>query len=292
MPQKINPATLAPKTQTIILPVIIGVQAGATAYLDLPLGVRYHAIYLQYGGTTFTPANITQVRVKVNGTVVWALPGSFLDTMNQFDKMQAASTYNTLALSFERIGLKSASARWSTALNTGKGVLTRAVPQGITSLRLEFDINGTAVAPTLVATAKISANNPAQGAWLMRREIWYENVAVVGQYLHQHKYNQDPLRPMMSRMFFGDTPANITAFDIQANRQEIINRTSTLNEHIQTVDNLRAPQAGQVVWDTGEDGISANMLNVGSIADLEIRTTHAAVNNALPVMAESLGYLT
>lgn len=287
-----NPLTaIPPKTQTNIMPTVQSVAASSTAYLDLPLGLRYHQLILAYGGTTFAPANMTTIRVKVNQEPIWAVSGAFVDMQNQFDKMAAASANSSLILNFERVGLRSGPARWSTAINAGLGAGGAASPQcpnGVRSFRLEIDINSAAVAPTLTVYAIVSQINPAQGLWMMRRETWYENVPGAGEYLFTHKYNADPLRPIISRVFVNDAGA-CSQFRWLANNQEIVNRTVGVNSQILQKDGFRTPQANYTAYDTGEAGNAANAVNAGQIAQLDLRYTFSGANAALPVYAETLG---
>lgn len=281
-----NAAVKPPKLQTNFMPAVLNVAANTTAYLDLPLGVRYHQLLLAYGGT-FTPALMTQIRVKVNNQPIWAVPGTFVDTMNQFDKLPAASTNTCLVLNFERVNLWSGPARWSTAINAG-GMPTQQCPSGVQSLRLEVDI-GAATSPTLAVYAKVSQMNPAQATWMMRREQWFENVASsASEYLFTHKYNADPLRPVLSRLLINDTGI-VTNFRMLANSQELVNRTVGVNNQTLQVDGIRTPQTNWTVYDTGESGNAANAINVGAIADFQVRATFSGTNANLPVYSETLG---
>ncbi|HLY06098.1 MAG TPA: major capsid protein P2 [Rhizomicrobium sp.] len=283
---------LRPGKETIILPAFQNVAASQTAYLDLPLGFRYHKIHIVYGGTSMTPACITQLRVIINNNICWALSGTQLDTLNQFDKWPAGSTNKVLTIPFELPGLMADHMqKYYTALNTL--VPCKATPMGVTALRIEIDINGTPTNPTLASYAEVSDNNPDQGKALLRREVWIENVASTGEYLHVHRYNGDPLRPVLRRVTMWDTSSNITAFRMLVNGQEIHNRLTAINSQIQAGNgDFRSPQNSSFVgWDSEEDGNYANRLKLGNVADFQLRSTHAATNSTLNVVAETLGAL-
>lgn len=266
------------------------VVVSGTAYLELPIGLRYHALHLVYGGTTFDPTHMSGIRVKANKETIHDLTGARRDVINQFDKLPAASTHKTLTIPFERLGMVDQMQRYFTALNTGIKTPFQA-PNGISSLRLEVDIDSGASAPTLSVYADVSDVNPDQALALMRELTNFENVAATGEYTHVNKYNADPLKPVIVRWGFLDTDTNITAFRFLSNGSEIINRTSALNEHVQSIAGIRTFTASDVIYDTGERGNANSVLRLGNVASFQVKTTHAAANANLPVYYQSEGVL-
>jgi hypothetical protein len=271
------------------MPVVNNVVAGSMATLDLLMGVRYHALHLVYGGATFTPALMDNIRVLANNNVIHNLTGIRRDTLNQFDGFKAASTNKVLTIPFYRAGMKDTMQKYYTCLNTL--VPCPQAPNGITALQLQIDVDAGASAPTLQVYAEISDTDASQGQALLRSETWYENVANTGDYLHQHKYNGDKSRPLVSRFGFWDTDTNISGFYMVENTVQMINRTSKLNEQIQTEDSFKAVQSGAVIFDTAEQGNFGSTLKLGGIGQFELHTIHTATNTNLPVTVESLGSL-
>lgn len=272
-----------------LLPPFQNVVAGGTAFVDLPVGFTYVSIHLLYGGTTFNAAKMNAIRVIANGQVIWNVAGNIRDTLNQFMKLTGASTYKVLTLPFKRMGLKDG-ADEHTALCTL--LPCRACPKGIKTLRLEVDIDGTAVAPTLAGYATVRANDRRLARQLLRIEKFVEQVpALAGaDYIFTHKYNGDPFRPLLHRLTVDQADTEVTNVKFYEDTRKIFDRASKLNDHAQSIHNIYAPQAGFNVWDSSEDGYS-HPWRIGNLSDFQIVTTHAAGNYALNVYAETLGSL-
>jgi hypothetical protein len=267
------------------------VNAGQTAYLDLPLGVRYKGLWLIYGGTTFTPALMDAIRIYANNKIIHNLTGSRRDALNQFDGLIAASTYKALYIPFHRIGMADKTQEFMTYLGTDHKC--HQSPDGTKQLQLQVDIDAGASAPTLQVYAEICKNDPDQQQALLRTETWFENVANTGDYLHQKKYSGDAARPYISRMSFFDTPTNISSFYYLKDQAMITQRTSLLNRNIQVTDNdsVKVSPTSAVIFDTAEQGNHRCALHVQHIDDFEVHTVHTATNSNLPVVVETLGKL-
>lgn len=69
-----------------LLPSFNGVASPGTATIDLPLGKRYHAVWLKFGdsvGTTLASGNfIREIRVKIDGKVQRTMTGIELNAIN------------------------------------------------------------------------------------------------------------------------------------------------------------------------------------------------------------------
>lgn len=281
-----------PKLQTYSLPPWQSVVPGSTAFIDLPVGFRYHAFHLRFGGTTFDTTKMNNVRLKLNNQTVWQLTGTRQDDLNKFDGLPGSATYGVLTMSMQRHDMKNRFQEFLTAINTGPGSICPATPKGVRTARLEIDIDNSATAPALPdPVAEISANNPAQGLALLRTETWFENVPGAGEYLHKQHYNGDASRQTLYRLMLGDTPANITKLRLMTNTQETFNRDSITNEQVQATYKLRTPQAGYVVWDSAEAGNFATAQYLANVADFQVRSTHTGANANLPVIAQTLGIL-
>ena len=286
-------ANAAPQIENKILPAVLGVAANSTAYLQLPIGYRYHFLHLLYGGTTFDNTYMSAIRLYANQSLFQNFTGTQRDVWNQFDGLSATSTYKDLVIPFERIGMAEDKARYITAINTGSNSKGTQCPVPITDFRIEIDIAG-ATAPTLAMYADVSDVNTEQSVMLPRIDRWTENVAATGEFLHLNsaRFIKDKLRPYTHRIWLGDTDTNITNFRLLRDlNQEFKNRTTKENENAQTSIKVRTPQAGWVAIDWGERGEFANLFDGINCANLELRSTHAATNAALPVIQESMGPL-
>jgi hypothetical protein len=202
--------------------------------------------------------------------------------------MAAASTYNVLEIPFQRNAMKDG-ADFHTGLSTL--IKCKQAPMGINRLRLEMDIDATAVAPTIQLYANIRKNDACQARGLLRVERSTELVPAGAQeFLWQNKFNLDSLRPLLSRVMIAQADTEVTAFRINADGVDVINRTAKVNENQQTKAGLRTPQSGYVIYDTSEDGYS-HPLRVGNVAQLNIYTTVAAGNYTMQVVRETIGSL-
>lgn len=149
--------------QRIQLRAVSNVAASKTALIDLPLGPRYHAVFIEHGhgGTdslAATVANITDIRVKVNGRVQRSHSGQQLRDLNSLngglaiansvqynydvDQSKTASTGVVFPIYFGEPWRKDARDQDALAWATNK----------YASLQIEVDL-GAAATPTLLAYA-------------------------------------------------------------------------------------------------------------------------------------------
>lgn len=74
------------------LPPFENVVASQTAVLPrLPRGNLYNAIQFELGGGN-TQANMSAIRLLVNGKIAWNITGTHLDTLNNYDKYKDTAT--------------------------------------------------------------------------------------------------------------------------------------------------------------------------------------------------------
>ena len=97
------------------MPPFEGVAAGNTALIKLPIGRRFHSIFLIYSGVTL--AQMTEIRVMANGKVFQRFTATERDNMNQFIGQAAAA--GILQIPFDRVGLKNREQEELTSVNTG-----------------------------------------------------------------------------------------------------------------------------------------------------------------------------
>lgn len=228
-----------------------GVAAGSTATFDMPIGRRYHKLFLQYGGTSFTLAHMTEIRVIANGEVIHRYSGSDRDTMNQFDRLAAAA--GVLVISFDREGLYQQPGEEATAIQTGSQDPNTKVM--ISSFKLEVDISAAANAPTLTVVAMQSDNlAAAPGPGLIRRIMKYTRAFTVGginEVSDFPKGTEGNKFIWLNRAFFAT--ANTLDVEIDRSNFAIFQRTAALNNRVQA-NGLRTPQANWFVFDPTEEG--------------------------------------
>lgn len=124
-----------------------------TASLDLELGLTYHNLVFQLGGTTFNRSHIKRVRALINGKAfIRDIPATILHADNLFKGSKDAATF--LVIDFEEARSRAYGDQILTAIGTAAGV---------NSFKIEFDIEG-ATAPTITTIANVQADLRPLGA--------------------------------------------------------------------------------------------------------------------------------
>lgn len=130
----------------IKLTSINGVGVGQTATLDLPPGRRYFNVFLYYKGTAnqaTIEADITEIRVVVNGKVQRRFSAADLNVVNAFNGF--AFRAGLIPIFFSEHKRRTIQGEEGLAWGTAN----------VSTFRIEIDIAGTAVAPTLSARAEV-----------------------------------------------------------------------------------------------------------------------------------------
>ena len=128
------------------LPPFENVAAGNTAIMPrIPQGESYEAIILKLGGTSFTKAQIDNIRQRLGGKLITDITGSHLDAMNQFMGQTANAAY--LAIHYSDPNARTINGENIGAIDTS---------DPYSSFNMEVDINAGATAPTLEAWGLVS----------------------------------------------------------------------------------------------------------------------------------------
>lgn len=254
------------------MPSFEGVAANQTATLRLPIGFTYHQLYIAYGGT-FTLAQMTEIRVIMNGQVVHRYAGGdLLDSYNQFQGRAAAS--GILCIDFDRYNLRTRAGEEVTSVGTG----FPQDPTPLTTFALEIDIGG-ATGPTLEAWAVQSVPAPLG---LIRKFRTFQGYApsAAGDF----EISDLPRGDLINQMFFGESANNIDRLRVQRDNFTVFDRTDALNTLIQN-DGVRDPaDFTGFVYDPTEAGNGAEGLVTRNVADLRfILTVSGAMSITLGV---------
>lgn len=268
------------------LPDFNGVAAGQTARARVPVGRRYHKLFLTFGGLAAF-ANLEQIRVYANGKEIHRYSAVQLNTMNLFDKLATASgTSGTLTIPFDRNNLRTVAGEEETALNTGvRG------PDGVAieSVDVEVDIASGATAPTLSLSALVS--DAIEGGPGTVRHIRPINFTVGGSGdfdVDNFPYGGSTTMAL-NRVAFVPSANDISNIVVERNNRTIFERSKTLNELIQT-DGYRAPQSGYIIVDRTEDGRGGDPIDFLNATDFRFRLT-ASGAMTLTAIFEYLGAL-
>lgn len=132
------------------LPPFENVVASQTAVLPrLPRGMMYAGITFELGGT-FTQAQMSAIRLNVNGKTVVNIAGANLDTINGYDRLKDTATF--LTYWFADPTVQDPTLSQLGCLDTSSGM-------GIEEFGIEVDI-GAATSPTLKAFAYLLPPSP------------------------------------------------------------------------------------------------------------------------------------
>lgn len=245
----------------------------ATCDLRNLLGNTIDRIVLKLGGTTFTKAMMTGIRIKVNGKVIFDDTGSRIDDRMEYRGI--ASNPAFLTLDFSEIRSKTIQGQRLGSIDT---------TLGISSLNLEVDISG-ATAPTLEAWAELS--EPQVGAVeraLIGKVLSFTHYfGATGKFPMNIPYGKQGGSLIKRLHLFGST---VTEAEVKKNGLTIFEAPDAVNDFVQGEYN-RVPQANVFTIDFVADGNMSNVLNAANAQTMEYYATVSGAGNVV-VVAELL----
>lgn len=268
------------------MPSFNGVAANSTATLDLPLGLSYKGIMLQRGGTTFTNAHITEIRVKGNGRLLYTVSGADLAIQNQFDGLSNPSG-NFTYVDFERPKLKTKAATELTAIGTGSPLNSDPNsplfnPTPLTTLQMEIDIGG-ATAPTLASTAYQIGPRPL--GVLKKRRRFYFTASGAGDL----EIATLPKGDVIDKIWFIPSGNHINSVRLERDNFIVFERSKALNDQYQNEFGVRTPQGNNFVIDPSEQGFGNNTI-VSNVNDFRL-VVNVSAATTLTTYVDYLGGL-
>jgi len=244
------------------------VAPGATATVLVPLGPTYERFVFNLGGTTFTTANITQIRCRINGKLCYIINGSDLLKVNAYYGLYTSGT-NQLTLDFSEIFARD---------QVGQSIGAIATSYGIQTFQMEVDINAAAVAPTLdcyaVTSPPRAAQYDAQGRPILVIEklLQYQaSFAAAGKFTLPVPFGANG--SVIKRVYFFHN--NIGALEIKKNGLIVHEGPLAVLQQIQ-LENRKVPQAGLLVYDAVVDNNMNQMLPTTDASAFEINVTLTA----------------
>lgn len=259
-----------------------GVAAGNTALIKLPIGLRYHHLFLFYSGVTL--AQMTEIRVIANGKVFQRFSATERDKLNQHKGIAAAS--GILQIPFDRIGLKLREQEELTAVNTS---VPDANGFAINSFTVEIDIAGTATAPVLSMSA--TQSSPVAGGPGLMLNIRKDSRSIAGAgdlEVSDYQYNV-PTAQALNAMHLIASTSSISKVKIERDLRSIWERTGAHNTFVQG-NGVRVPVAGYFSVDTCELGYGANGIDLRGVQDFRVIMTCGAAMTVTSI-TEHLGVL-
>jgi hypothetical protein len=262
-----------------------GVGAGQTATFRLPIGRRYHSLQIEYSGTDFTLAHMTEIRVLANGKVIQRFSGTERDALNQFDGLAAAS--GILVIPFDRVGLKLQQAEEETALNTGS--VNPETGYVVNSVAVEIDIASAADAPVLSMTASQSDQLPGGPGTVLHVLRPTKNPTGAGVFEISDLPRGTRTSIALNRITFIPSANDISKLVVERDSRTIFERSKALNERVQS-NGVRTPQSGYHVIDTTEGGYGGQPIGLLGAADYRYKLTMTGAAD-ITILAEYLGQL-
>lgn len=252
------------------------VVAGGVATLNFPLGMTYERILLKLGGTAFTKAQITNIKLKLNGKTIWDISGTNLDKFNKYKGI--ADDANFLTLDFTDIRARD---------QVGQSVAAIGTAANVSQFSAEITISAAANAPTLEAYAQVSA--PRALGPVKKLLNYPVNIGNGGTFPVQLPYGTQGGTLMQRVAFFH---ANMTALQVKKSGLVIFEAPVAVNEFIQK-EHLKVPQAGLFCCDFVVNNNMTEILNTVDAQSMEWNVTLSAADtlNVQVEMIDNLGNL-
>jgi len=265
------------------MPTPTGVEAGETALAKLPIGNRFHKLYLIYSGVTL--AQMKEIRVLANAKTIHRYSGEERDVLNQYRGLDAAG--GILEIPFDRQDLLTRKGQEETAINTGSP--NPETGQIITALNLEVDIDDAAAAPSIQVYGEISDRIAGGPGTVLHVKKHTRSAAGSGELeIADLPFNQRTAMGL-NAVFMKPSANDISKIVVERGLYKVFERTKALNERIQT-NGYRYPQAGWHAVDFTENRFGGNTLNLVGYQDFRylLEMTGAAQLN---IISEYMGQL-
>lgn len=244
------------------------VAASGVASVSLPIGMSYNRIILALGGTSFTKAMITDIKVKLNGKVIFQNTGSRLDLINTYRKRAVSA--NFLVIDFTEPDAKSMAEQFIGNINTA---------QGVSSLTLEVTIAG-ALAPTLDSYSELGA--PAALAAISKQILFTASMGGAGKF-PMKLIDVANRGAIVKRVHFAHG-GNVTALEVKKNGVVIHDNILTAVNTFNLLDYNKVAQTNLYTYDPCMDNNYSNALRTADATSLEFNLTVSAADTVTAVL--------
>lgn len=278
---------------TTQMPLPEGVAAGSTATFRLPVGKRYHGLFLEYAynASTQNVSHFEEIRVYANGSVIQRFTGTERDILNRFDGF-AAST-GILAIPFDRKAMFTLAGAEETAINTasrGENGIS------IESFYVEIDLasSGLTISTGDLKMYALESDSLPGGPGtipFIRRETrtaaGASNDFQIADLVNPGVNAPDKVA--LQRVTFKPNTGTIDNLKVDRNQYTIFDRSDELNRAIQGYGE-RSAQAGYYMIDPLERGVAGEVINLQGITDYRYRLDVSAAMTIV-CTSEYLGFL-
>lgn len=251
------------------------VAASGVASVSLPVGMSYNRIILALGGTSFTKAMITDIKVKLNGKVIYQNTGSRLDLINTYRGLTANAAY--LTIDFTEPRAKDMAEQFIGNLNTAKGV---------SSLTLEVTISG-ATAPTLESYSELGP--PAALGVIAKQILFTSSFGGAGKFPFK-LIDVANRGAIIKRVHFAHG-GNMTQLEVKKNGIVIFDNIPTAVNSFVQGEYEKTAQTNLYTFDPCLDNNYANAIRTQDMVSLEFNPTFSASDTVTAVLEalDSLG---
>lgn len=197
------------------------VVANGIATASITPGRTIERIVLALGGTVFTKSQITLIKLKANGKVIFEVTGDQADKIMQFRGITAAAGF--LVLDFTETKGRDLADQLIGGFDTS---------MGIQSMTIEVTI-GAATAPTLAAWVMESGAQPAEVASLMTKVLRYPfSVAAGGVLPIPLPFGQSGA--VIKRLHIETSAGQVNDCTLKENGMVVFEATKALNDFLNT----------------------------------------------------------
>lgn len=243
------------------------VVANGVASVSLPVGMSYNRILLQLGGT-FTKAMITDIKVRLNGKVIFQQTGSRLDLINTYRARGVSATF--LVVDFTEPEAKQMAEQYIGNLNTA---------QGVTSLTMEVTIAG-ATSPTLDSWAEVGP--PAPLGVVAKQILFTTSVSGSGKFPFK-LIDVANRGAIIKRVHFAHG-GQVSALEVKKNGIVIHdNVTSAVNTFWQ-LDYKKVAQSNLYTYDPCADNNYTNAIRTNDMVSLEFNLTFGGADTVVATL--------
>jgi hypothetical protein len=243
------------------------VVANGVATVSLPVGMSYNRILLQLGGT-FTKSMITDIKVRLNGKVIFQNTGSRLDLVNTYRKRGVSASF--LVIDFVEPDAKDMTEQYIGNINTA---------QGVSSLTMEVTIAG-ATSPTLDSWAEVG---PPAPLGVVAKQIMF-TTSFGGSGKFPFKLIDVANRGAIVKRVHFAHGGNVTALEVKKNGIVIHDNVTTAVNTFYQLDYNKTAQTNLYTYDPCLDNNYTNAIKTQDMVSLEFNLTTSAADTVTAVV--------
>lgn len=244
------------------------VAASGVATVSLPVGMSYNKIILALGGGVFTKSMITDIKVKVNGKVIFQNTGSRLDLQNQYRGLAANAAYLTIDMTEPRAKLMSD--QYLGNINTA---------QGVSSLTVEVTISG-ATTPTLDSWSELG---PPAPLGILAKQILF-TTSNNGSGKFPIKLIDIANKGAIIKRVHHAHGGNLTQLEVKKNGIVIHDNVPTAVNTFWQGEYQKTAQTNLYTYDPCCDNNYANAVKTADMVSLEFNPTYSASDTTVTVL--------